>query len=287
MNPPGRDLPILDNHMHLDPSALHLKAVQRFEKAGGTHIIVSHKPYDDLPVRNGEDYVAQFQRTLDMVGQARANTHVKAYATVGPYPVDYLYIQKTKGAAAAKVALMKGMDIAQGLVLEGKAIAIGEIGRPHFPVPAEVVQASNEIMQYGMQLAKEAGCPVVLHTESPAHPAHMLDILKMSRMVGLEDHKVVKHFSPANLADPKLNHGATPSIIARQEAVVKALRFSNRFLMETDYMDSLERPDAVLPPEAIPELTKRLIENGSLGHGDADVIHRQLPTKVYGADFEI
>ncbi len=61
---------------------------------------------------------------------------------------------------------MKALEYAQKLCLEGKAIGIGEIGRPHYEVPAEIWEASIELMKYGMSLAKEADCAVQLHTES-------------------------------------------------------------------------------------------------------------------------
>lgn len=35
---------IFDNHMHLDERGLFLDAVSMFEKAGGTHLILVHKP---------------------------------------------------------------------------------------------------------------------------------------------------------------------------------------------------------------------------------------------------
>ena len=50
--------------------------------------------------------------------------------------------------------------------MEGKAVAIGEIGRPHYEVSAEEWDLQNEIMVYAMELAQEADCAVQLHTES-------------------------------------------------------------------------------------------------------------------------
>ena len=52
------------------------------------------------------------------------------------------------------------------LVLEEKAVAIGEVGRPHYPVSPEELDVHNRLIHYAMELSKDAGCPVQLHTES-------------------------------------------------------------------------------------------------------------------------
>ena len=70
---------------------------------------------------------------------------------------------------------MGAMDAAAALVREGKAVAIGEVGRPHFPVAEEVMAASNEILSHGMRLCKEVGCAIVIHSES-ATPETMADL---------------------------------------------------------------------------------------------------------------
>jgi TatD-related deoxyribonuclease len=273
--------PILDNHMHLDPLGLNLEAIKRFAHAGGTHVIISHKPYEDIPVHRPEDYRTAFDRTVKLVEDVNKNTGVKAFATVGPYPVEFLEIEERDGFETAKATLLKGMDIAKEYVLEKKAVGIGEIGRPHFQVDPKVLEAANEIMVYGMNCAHEAGCCVVLHTESPGNDAHLKEILELSKTSGISPHKIVKHFSPPRFADPNLNYGITPSVIARGGSIRKARSFSNRFLMETDYIDSLERPDVVLPPETVPNVTNGLLAEGRLDIEDVHFIHKELPESIY------
>ena len=87
-------------------------------------------------------------------------------------------------ASRPAIQMMKeGMESAARLVREGKAIAIGEVGRPHFEVPPEIMEASNDILRYGMSLAKEAGCPIVIHAET-ATPETMEDLGRMADSVG-------------------------------------------------------------------------------------------------------
>ncbi|HEV8595617.1 MAG TPA: metal-dependent hydrolase, partial [Thermoplasmata archaeon] len=34
-------MPVFDNHFHLDPRGLYLEAAKMFEKAGGTHLMLT------------------------------------------------------------------------------------------------------------------------------------------------------------------------------------------------------------------------------------------------------
>ena len=42
-------VPIFDNHIHLQPQGRKVEAVKDYHKAGGTHLILSHMPYDQVP----------------------------------------------------------------------------------------------------------------------------------------------------------------------------------------------------------------------------------------------
>jgi len=280
----GMVFPILDNHMHLDPKGHHIEAVKRFQNKGGTHVIISHKPYEDLPVKKCEDYRTAYDQTIELVNRVNKNTSVKAYATLGPYPVELIRLLEKQDLKDAKEIMLKGMEIAKEYVVEGKAVGIGEIGRPHFPVDNEIFDASNEIMAYGMKLAAEAGCPVILHTESPNSDDHIQGILALSKDSGISPEMIIKHFCPPKLADPSINRGVTPSIVARGKSVKKAKKLSDYFLLETDYIDVLSRPDAVLPPDTIPIITYELYENGIFSEEDILRINKDIPEKIYHID---
>jgi len=161
-------VPVFDNHFHLDPRGLYLDAARMFERAGGTHLMLTHIPYDDLPIARGEDYATAYCRTLETARLVREHTELTVFVAAGPYPVDLVRLDESLGLAEAVAAMKRGMDIAAGLVRDGEVTAIGEIGRPHFRVASDLWAASNEVLQYGMTAAKDAGCAVVLHTEDPA-----------------------------------------------------------------------------------------------------------------------
>lgn len=274
------EFPVLDNHVHLQPSGRNAEAVKDFLKAGGTHLIVSHMPYQETPVRKADDFQRSYEVTLRMTELARSAGAV-AYCTVGPYPVQLLDLAETMPLEKAVGVMKGGMDIAARLVKDGKAVALGEIGRPHFPVSEEMMAASNDVLSYGMRLAKECSCPVVIHAES-ATPASMRNLAEMADAVGLPRDKVVKHYC-GPLVTPEENHGTFPSVLASKDMVREALSKGDRFLLETDYMDDPQRPGAVLAITTVPKRMRQLLEKGC----DVDKlwkINKSNPEKVYGIE---
>jgi TatD-related deoxyribonuclease len=278
-------VPILDNHVHLHPRGRHVEAARDFAKAGGTHLILSHLPYEMVRVTEAEHFLESYEITLRLAESVRKEVGIGVDVTVGPYPVLLIGLAERHGLSHAVEIMKGGMESAKELVLQGKAVGIGEIGRPHFPVPEEVLAASNEIMVFGMSLAKEAGCAIVLHTES-ATPDSMLEIALMADRVGLPRHRVVKHYCPP-LVTEKENSGLFPSVLASRMAIGEALSKGTRFLMETDYLDDLKRPGAVMAITTVPKRTKALLQSGALDEEGAHIIHSENPKKVYGIDIRI
>ncbi|MEM0449237.1 MAG: TatD family hydrolase [Methanomassiliicoccales archaeon] len=273
-------IPIFDNHLHLSPEGRNVEAVKEFVKEGGTHFILCHLPYASVPINKGEDFLRSYEITLQLGEKCRKEAEVGVDIIIGPYPVLLLDLAKKHGLSEAMNIMRQGMELAQSLVREGKAVGIGEIGRPHFPVSEEIMEASNELMSYGMQLAKEASCPVILHTES-ATPSTMLEIARMADRVGLPREKVVKHYSPP-LVKEEENSGLFPSILASRMAMTEALSKGKRFLVETDYLDDPKRPGAVMSITTVPKRTKALLKTGIMSEEQAYAIHQENPGIVYG-----
>jgi len=169
-------------------------------------------------------------------------------------------------------------------VEDGRAIAIGEVGRPHFEVSEEVWQASNEILVHGMELAKEKGCAIVLHTERSS-PEGWRELASFADRTGMDRGRVVKHFSPPAIL-PDENPGLFPSVLASRDSIRKALQKGNRFTMETDFIDDPRRPGAVLSLKTVPKRTKAFLENGTMSEEDAWAIHRDNPERVYGVEMD-
>ena len=277
-------IPIMDNHMHLQLKGQNVEAAKKFQKAGGTHLVISHMPYDEFPITAEKDFKRTFERTLQIVKMVRKETELKVFATLGPYPVELLPLGEKTGLESAVNVMKKGMELAAEYVREGKAIAMGEIGRPHFPVSKEIRDASNDILLYAMEIARDVPCPVVLHTES-ATPEVWKDLAKMADRAGLQRDKVVKHYSPPAVL-PEENQGLFPSVLSSRKNIREALSKGTRFFMETDYIDEPSRPNVVMPPDTVPKRTMGLILNGEMTEEQAWAIHKENFEAVYGIELE-
>ena len=269
--------------MHLRRDGRYIEAVKEFKRAGGTHLILAHLPMIKKVMKE-KGYYNAYQETIKMAEEVCKKTGIKTFVTLGPYPADYIELRKNFGREKAIQIMKKGMEEAQALCKENDAIAIGEIGRPHFNVDKEAWEDSIEIMRYGMELAKEAGVAVVLHTES-MNKEGFKEIAEMADKVGIERMKVVKHFSPPFIRENE-NYGIFPSILASKKTVEEALKKGTRFLMETDYIDDPLRPGAVLGLKTIPKRIKQLLAEGKMDEEDVYKIHKENPEKVYGISFD-
>jgi TatD-related deoxyribonuclease len=176
------------------------------------------------------------------------------------------------------------MEIAADLVREGKALGIGEIGRPHFPVSERIWERSNEVLRYGLQLAKEQGCAVQLHTES-AGPRVWRELAGFADEVGLDREKVVKHYSGAAVL-PEENFGLFPSVLSSKKNINEAAGKGSRFMMETDFLDDPRRPGAVMAPATVPKRTKAMLESGVFDEELVHKVHKEWPERVYGIEIE-
>ena len=136
-----------------------------------------------------------------------------------------------------------------------------------------------------MELAKDAGCPLQLHTET-ASSEQFLEFAEMADKVKIPRNKVIKHFSGAYVLKTE-NHGLTPSLIATKDVIREALQKGNNFLMETDYLDDKTRPGAVLGPKTVPRRTHELIRQDLLTEKVAYKIHVTNVEDVYSVDLEV
>jgi len=269
---------IFDNHLHLRRDGRFLDAVKEFKKSGGTHFVLCQLPMTNLVLKN-KSYEQCYNETLKMAEEIRSKIQIGVFVTVGPYPVDFIKLKERFGREKSIEIMKKGIDEAAELCEEKKCIGIGEIGRPHFTVDENIVNDSNDILSYGMQRGKDVGAPVILHTESTT-VSQCRELVEMGKKAGLSPDKIVKHFSPPLVLEEE-NFGLMPSVLASKKNINEAISKGTRFMMETDYIDDLRRPGAVLGPKTVPKRTIDLIENGVLSEEKANVIHKVNPERTY------
>ncbi len=277
------NIPSTDNHIHVDPlnGEGPLEVALKFHRSGGTAMIIPNKP--TWTVSPGCDFTEAMELVIGYVDEINRETDVKAYAVVGAHPAE-LSRRVEAGMELSKAEeLMRGaFEIAQSMVLDGRAVGIGEIGRPHYPVSPEEMEAHNRLMVFAMELAREADCPVQLHTESASEEQYK-EFAEMAKKASLKEEKVIKHFSGPFIL-PEENYGLTPSLIASGDVVRQAIRKGKNFLMETDYLDDRTRPGAVLGPKTVPRRTRKLINAGLITEEDAYHIHVDRVERLYNIE---
>ena len=272
-------VPVYDNHIHMSPSGRNVDALREFQAAGGTGLTLVTLPYKEVQISKGEDFARSYEITYGLAERARECTDLEINIAVGPYPVLIIPLAEAYGLERAEEMLMKGMDDAARDVAEGRAVAIGEIGRPHFPVSQEIWDASNRVLLHGMELARENDCPVIIHCESEADTDRSL--AELADMAGLDRGLVVKHSSPPWVTDEE-THGVMPSIPASKSNLKEALsKGTDRFMIETDYIDDPEKPGAIMSVNTVPKKVAAWVANGQVPDESIYRICRDIPDSLY------
>jgi TatD-related deoxyribonuclease len=280
------NIPITDNHIHVDSlnGEGPIEVASKFNRAGGSHMIIPNKPTwtisEDCSFKDAMNLVIKYVEDINN------ETDVKAFAVVGVHPAELSRrVKAGMNIDTAELLMQDALKTAQKLVIEGKAVAIGEVGRPHYEVSIQELEAHNRLIIYAMELAKDAECPVQLHTET-ADSEQFYEFAQMADKVKIPRNRVIKHFSGAYVLENE-NHGLTPSLIATKDVIKEGLKKGKNFLMETDYLDDKTRPGAVLGPKTVPRRTKEFMRQGLLDEKDAYKIHVTNIEKVYSIDIDI
>ena len=176
------------------------RSIREFAAAGGTGFTLVTLPYKEVIIDSGKDFAESFEITYRMASLVKKHTDLKLNVAVGPYPILLPGLAEKYGLETATEIMIEGMEIAGKGVAEGKSQALGEIGRPHFPVSEDIWDASNHILQTGMTIAKENSCPVIIHSEAGTTETNR-SLSEIARKAGLEPSKVIKHSSPPFVTD--------------------------------------------------------------------------------------
>ncbi len=274
--------PVFDNHVHLQRKGRFTDAVKEFERKGGTGFMLVALPPDE-GLLNDDFFLRMYDEGVSIKKEAEEAADVDALLAIGPYPVTLLGLAGQLGIEQAEERMVRGVELAGKFIMEGKANAIGEVGRPHFPVSEELLAASNRIMEACFRQAKSAGCSVILHTEDPS-PSSLAEIAGIADAGGMERGRVIKHHCTDLIYDDE-NSGIFPSVKATRELVLSAAKKGKRFVMETDYIDDPARPGAVLGIATVPKRTRELLGAGIFSEEDIWKVNYENPAKLYGKEW--
>ena len=278
--PLPRGLPVVDHHCHLSLRGEGVRAVERFRAAGGTHLFLATQNYEGSVPLSLDRYAQQFEVTHRLAERAREEVGVRVYPVLAPYPIDLVGASEKLGAPAALELHRSALDLAGRWVREKKAVALGEVGRPHFPVSEEVTRLADEAFRHALEVARDSDCPVVVH--SPDLSVEGLRALAAeARDVGVPRHRVIKHYSRNRVAPGSVD-GVVPSYLARRELVQEVVADPGPWFFETDYLDDPKRPGAVLDLATVPRRALAIAENPSQGPERLWVPFVESVERVYG-----
>ena len=284
------DGPILDNHFHLNRNGRFLDAATDFQRAGGTDLVLVHCPDFAKPPETLAGHRAAYQDTIDMAAKVRGEVGLGVRVVLGPHPAAFAHQFErwvaedvVSGEEKAINNYRHSIDAALEFIDEGEAHAVGEVGRPHWPVEERILELSNQLLDETMHLAAQQGLPLQLHVEGESEATYP-DLAQRAKKQGMDLVKLVRHYAPANV-DASSTHGLTPSVLIGKGALEELMSTyeasSHGFFLETDYMDDLRRPGAVLGPKTVPTRTQQLIAAGL----PEDILwntHQELAQRVYG-----
>lgn len=224
--------------------------MRRFRAAGGTHLFLATQNYEPRVPLDLEDYRRQFETTERLARDVREDAGVGVLVVVAPYPVDLVGAAATLGVDGALEVHRRALDLAGRWVRERRAVALGEVGWPHFEVAPDLAAASRQAFRHALQVARDADCPAVVHSPD-LDAAGWSELEAEAQRAGLAPRRLVKHYARARRA-PEPGAGVVPSYLARKELFEQVLPDPGPWFLETDFLDDPRRPGAVLDLATVP-----------------------------------
>ncbi len=284
--------PILDQHMHLDRSNRYLDAVTEFTRAGGTGIMLVHKPSFSGSLPNDVDgFRTAYDETISMAKEVRETHQIDVGVVLGPHPVSWEKQIDSLGIKRSSELHLEAVELALEYFEEGEAHCLGEVGRPHYHVDTDVWEAANEMLGEVLSMASSAGASVQLHVEDNGEQT-CRELREICLSSGLSLERAIRHYAPADIRS-EFTHGLSATVSMGRGSVEKltstARNSRGPWGMETDFLDDPRRPGAVLGPKTIPKRTRELCSSLlSVGWDEEDVeslmtdVHVNWPHSLYG-----
>ena len=258
-----------DNHCHLNPTGgMGVRAfAKRFIDSGGWFVgLVNLLSWSyGVSVTRAEDYEKVYRATIT-VARELEREGIKVAVILGPHPAELtrLITSGVKPDKAAKM-ILDAYKLAAKHVENGEAEGLGEVGRPHWQAPEEVIEACNTVLNEVVDMARQLDCLVHFHVERGGK-ATIDDLASRIKAGG---GKFVLHHAEGSYSSYAYERGLLPSVPAREDELKAALACSTCFVVESDFLDDPKRPGAVVAPWSISRTFSRLIERGVLNEEQA------------------
>ncbi len=265
-----------DAHAHVNPATgLGARPVaSKFREAGGWFMaLVALSPrHYNLPNRGFEDYVKAIELHVEQCKEAR-ETGIKVSCLAGFHPADVDFLvnkQRYRPEEAVRLGY-RVIDHIARLCRKGLLDGIGEVGRQHYSTRPVLIAGAQLIMDHALEKARDADCPVHLHTENEGLVT-VLDAAERVRRIGLSPERVAMHHAGPGTVEHALLHGFAATVPGLRPVLERVFGLVGPcFMVESDYIDDNARPGKVIYPW-------RLVENqldlAALGIVDEDYLSR-------------
>jgi Predicted metal-dependent hydrolase (urease superfamily) len=246
------NLTIFDNHVHIKNETIDFY-VQGYKKSGGTALNLINLTENCV---NLECFIAEYERNIK-VSRILRESGLDVIVTIGPYPINILAMHRIFNSTEIFEIYRMATKHAIKLISEGKANAIGEVGRFHFEVERTYQEEANEILKMIACEAHDQNIPLIIHSESLDDRGMCQLSNDLTKSCG--NLKIVKHFSKPIY---NLNCGIIPSVPASRDNARKAPWGKKGFFLETDFAGDENNPNFVLPLDSVPRRVKMLMQEG-------------------------
>lgn len=273
-----------DNHCHLNPvRGMGARAfAKRFREAGGWFVgLVNLLSWSySVEVTSAQDYERVYRLTLSTAEELRQEG-LRVAVILGPHPAELARLVDAGASVEKAVAVvLEAYRLAAEHVGRGEADGLGEVGRPHWQARPAVVEACNRVLGEVVSMAEELECVVHFHVERGGR-ATVEDLA--SKVRGRRG-RYVYHHAEGSCAGYAAERGLVPSVPAREDEVLAALRSTQGFVVESDFLDDPRRPGAVVAPWSIQRLFNRLVSRGYLSEGAAHRVLVENIAELYGVE---
>lgn len=231
---------------------------------------------------SADDCERVYRITLGVARELR-ELGLEVAVILGLHPAELArLVESGESVEKATAFVIRAYEIAAEYVKRHEACGLGEAGRPHWPAPREVVEACNAVLDRVIELALDLDCVVHLHVEDGGKST--VDDLA-ARLGGAR--KIVLHHARGSIARYALEKGLLPSVPAKEEEILAALKGGCGFVVESDFLDDPKRPGAVVAPWSISRTFSRMISRDVLSSSDAERVLVRNIEELYGVKCEI
>ncbi len=275
-----------DNHAHVNEftGLGPTEVARRFRRSGGRFMVVVSLLTWSLGLQPGEK--ASVERLYEYTVRSAARVRgegVGSVAVVGLHPAEcYRLVEMGWPIEKVEDFMRWAVDLAGRLIREGAAVGIGEIGRPHWPVPPEVRALCDRVMEYGIGIARDLDAVVHLHLEREGENT-LLSVAEIARRAGARPYRVVMHHAEPSVVVGAWERGLVPSVpVGRRGEFEEAAGMGPMFVVESDFIDDNRRPGAVIPPWTMAAKLLRAVEQGRISGDFLRAICVDNMVRLYG-----